>query len=168
MRPLGIDDTLNALLACVSDALDPAPCSVSTTVGTPAIGDCCDCGDGQGELWGNLNRVFRYEERGIIDATMQKPCAPVQWAAEFRIALTRCFPVMDQYGRVSAEAQAEAASRLHADLASFHRAIHCCGETATPYLADIGVETDPEGGCSILVATVRVPVSLKPSMNAAS
>lgn len=169
MALLGIDDTLHELLQCVSQALadDEAPvCSVGGTLGQPAIASCCDCGDGEGELWGNLVRVYRSQQAGLADAPPQKPCLPAHWSAEYRITLARCFPVIDESGELpSVEARTEATARGHADVATVHRAIHCCGETEPPYLVGIQVETDPAGGCSFLVATVRVPVSLHKRQN---
>lgn len=170
MELLGIDETLNALIGCVCAALEEvgAPvCTCATTIGTPAIGRCCECGDGkEGELWGNLIRTYRVTEAGYADARPQKPCTPAKWAAEYQITLARCFPTLDERANLpSPEDRSAAATALHADVATLHRALHCCTETEPPYLNRIGVESDPEGGCSFLVASVSVPVSMKPGKN---
>lgn len=175
MALLGIDDTLHELLTCVSARLDSSGspvCSVGASVGMPAIASCCECGDaadggGEGELWGHVQRVFRSTEAGVSQAIAQKPCAPSQWAAEYLITLARCFPVIDERGDLPAvDDRTSAAGDTHADIAAIQRALHCCTATEPPYLESIAVQTDPQGGCSYLVATVRVPVSMRPGDNA--
>lgn len=167
----GVDETLAGIVECVENELikiEAPVCTASSTVGSPVIGSCCDCGDGEGELWGGTIRVYRMgaSAGGYPDEMPKRPCAPSMWAAEFQITLARCFPVLDDYGELPpATERASSAAGLHADIAAIQRAIHCCSTTEPPYLVSIGVDTDPEGGCSYLVAVVQVPVSLKRSDN---
>lgn len=165
----GIDETLHALLGCVEARLidSGAPvCSVGTTVGSPAIANCCDCGNGEGELWGNLVRAYRVGRVGYTDAQPKRPCAPSEWAAEFQITLARCFPSLDERGELpSIEKRSDAAQTFHADLADLENAINCCTETEPPIIQAVNIEVDPSGGCSYLIATVQVPVSMKRGSN---
>lgn len=169
---LGVDDTLNSLVACVCAALesDGRPtCECGTTIGSPAISICCECEPGvSGELWGSLVRVYRAGRTSYDQATLpQRPCAPADWAAEYRLTLARCFPTIDEDGDLpSAEDRSAAAAALHADVATMHRAMHCCQDVEPPQVVSIEVQTDPSGGCSFLVATVRAPVSLSAPKNA--
>lgn len=170
MARMGIDDTLHSLLGCIEAELEEAGvpvCTVGSTIGNPAIANCCECTPGvTGELWGNFLRLLRYAEEGYNNAPPRKPCAPVQWAAEYQVTLARCFPMLDEQGELpSAEERGGAAASMHTDVSVIHRALHCCTETEPPYLAEVNVTSDPEGGCSYLVAIVRVPVSLHPSKN---
>lgn len=170
MALMGIDETLKALVACVCTALEDseAPvCICSTTVGNPMISTCCECDSGQsGELWGNFVRLYRGDRISGGEVQAQRPCAPANWVAQFQITLARCFPTIDESGEIpDSEDQAQAAQGIHADVAAIRRAIHCCQETEPATLEAINVQTDPTGGCSFLVATLNVPVSMRMSDN---
>lgn len=166
----GIDETLHTLLACISDALENAGrpvCEVGTTIGGPVIPPTCEgCGpDREGELWGSTLRVYRATQAGYNDAMPKRPCAPVDWAAEFNIMVSRCFPAIDERGERDIDGMGHSAALFHSDIAAVQRAIHCCTEIEPPYLMNINVQTEPSGGRSYLTAVVRVPVSLKASDN---
>lgn len=166
----GIDDTLTALVNCVSDELDEsdAPvCLHSNTIGTPAIASCCECTPGKsGELWGNFLRLYQGHRETGVQVQPRKPCAPATWVAQFQITLARCFPTLTDQGELPHhEDQAAAAMELHADVAAIRRAIHCCQDTEPATLEAINVQADPSGGCSYLVATLTVPVSMKTDDN---
>lgn len=161
----GIDETVKALADCACVALadaDHPVCTCSTTIGLPAIGRCCDCDGGQGELWTSLIRLYRLGAGPAYPVSLpQRACVPSEWAAEIRLVLARCFPVLTERGELpSPEDQAAAAARLHAEAALLERAIRCCKDTDPMYLRDIGVELDPDAGCSYLTLVVLAPVSL--------
>lgn len=169
----GIDDSINDVLSCVCEALAAAErpvCVCSTTIGQPVIATCCECRRGvSGELWARLVRAYRLGRNGggLPDAVAQKPCAPSNWAAEFQITLARCYPTITDEGEIpDPEEQAEAARNLAADVATIQRAVSCCSvDGEVPYIQSLGVESDPSGGCSFIVATVQIPVSMTKSTN---
>lgn len=166
MALMGIDQTLHALISCVCEELEKseAPvCVCSTTIGSPMIATCCECeADKNGELWGNFLRLYRGDRQTGAEVQPRKPCAPANWVAQFQITLARCFPTIDENGELpSAEDQSDSARSLHADVAAFRRAIHCCQDTEPATLEAINVQTEPSGGCSFLVATLNVPVSMR-------
>lgn len=168
MATQGIDATLQALLACVCDALDAAEasvCTCSTTIGDPMIIDCCECQAGKGgELWGNFLRLYHGDRTSGADVTPPRPCAQVNWIAQYQFTLARCFPRISEDGEIpDADSQADAAAQLHADVATMARAIHCCTDTEPAYVETVNVISDPSGGCSFAKMTVRVPVSIKKS-----
>lgn len=169
MTLLGVDETAAALLDCVMTRFEEeeAPfCVGGVTVGMPVIQSCCDCGDGEGEAWIHLVRVFRVSGASLQDATPAKPCQPAQWAAEFTITLARCFPTIDETGEVPpVEDRTEAAGRFHRDAATLFRAVHCCEGVEPARITQIQAQTNPEGGCSFLASTIQVPVSLAYAAN---
>lgn len=166
MSLLGIDETLQTLLACVCEALESsgAPaCICSTTVGVPVILNPCACkgGAGSGEVWGALQQVYRIDRQTLQQtAPGRRPCGTGKWGARFQITLARCFPTIDARGNPpKPEAQAAAAAQLHADTAAIHRALSCCALDDV-LVETIGVQADPQGGASFLIATVVAGVSL--------
>lgn len=172
MAAIGIDATLEALLDCICAGLADSGrpvCSCAATVGTPVISLCCECeaGEGEGELWGNLLRLYRGDNTSGADAAPTKPCAPVRWVAQFSVTVSRCSPVLDERGELpDPDARAAAAAQLHADVAALTRAVNCCPLDEPAYLEQVSVDVDPSGGCSYLMATVRVPVSVAAAANA--
>lgn len=169
MAALGIDETLAILLDCIAAELkksDAPVCSISATVGSPTFALCCDCGNGEGELRGHLLRTYRADKNTLADTVPVKPCIPVTWGAQYEITLARCFPTIDERGNLpDTEDLTSAAAKLHADTAAIHRAIHCCADIEPAYLEQTSVVNDPEGGCSYLIATVRVPVAMSTAKN---
>ena len=167
---LGINDSLQRLLACTHERLvllGRPVCVSAATVGQPVIASCCECTTGvSGELWGGLLRLYRGDRTTGTDAQARKPCVPVTWWAQYQITLARCFPVLDEQGELpDATERSNAARDLHADAAAIQQAIHCCDLPEPAYLESINVQSDPTGGCSLLVATVRVPVSTSAGRN---
>lgn len=172
MTALGIDATLNQILACVCAVLaeEGAPaCDCYTTVGDPVetIGLCCACKEGMGSLRGSLMRIYRGDRTNGADSSVAaKPCASANWVAQFNVTLARCFPTLDTKGNVpSGEKTAAAAEVFHADAAAIMRAIHCCKLPEAGYVEQVNVQQDPVGGCSYLVVTVRVPVLIRADAN---
>lgn len=180
VTPLGIDQALDALIACVSDALlaSGAPvCAAFSTVGTPIISLACACkiqavdenGEpvtlrGEGALAGRLVSTFRADKQSLQQTQTRRPCDAGQWAARFALTISRCYPTIDQKGNLpSPAAQSAAATKLHADTATLKRAVSCCGVGAI--VETVSVEVDPSGGVSSLVAMVLVPVSMAVALN---
>ena len=170
---LGIDDTLRALIECVCvqlEAVGAPPCLCGTTVGPPVVMQCCECGDGaSGELWGQFQRLIRAGGPTYEAQRPTQPCAQVEWAAEYQLTLARCFPTIDERGDAPEPAALASAAREAAtDVAAITRALHCCASTRPPYVVTLGVTYPPEGGCSWLQVTVRVPVAIGATANRAT
>jgi len=172
MTALGIDETLQTLLSCVCAKLTelgvPA-CSCFATVGNPteSIGLCCSCPSGTGELRASLTRVYRGDRTNGADSSVAaKPCAPVNWVAQYSVVLSRCFPKLSTSGNLpTGEKTQEAAAGLHADVAAMMRAIHCCVLDEPAYVEQVAIEQDPQGGCSYITLSVRAPITIKGASN---
>lgn len=170
----GVDETIQDILACACAGLadSGAPvCTCSTTIGTPqtwCLGDCsCEDGEGDGQLWANLVRLYRGDRQTGLDAAPTKPCASASWMAQIRLTLARCFPALDPRGELMPpEDRAGRARTFHDDAAALARAVTCCGVDGGAYVEDVRVDQDPQGGCSYLVVMLRVPVSVYPANNA--
>lgn len=162
----GIDASLAMILACADAALvadGAGTCTVATTIGAPAIGNCCECATGtNGELWGHLVRLYRGDRISGAEVRNRKPCQPAFWYAQYNLTLARCFPTVGEDGELPEPAdRSAAATDLHNDAATIQMALNCCDEIDEPPLVEqIAVTTNPSGGCSILTVSVRVPVSM--------
>lgn len=167
MAALGVRASLEAALACIVEELDPKPCEIGVTVGTPLVSSCCECDDGQsGELWANMTRIFPGAVNTGNDRSRGKPCAPVWWFVQFQVRLFRCFPTLDESGNLPEVAEfSDAADGLHKDATSLVRALHCCKTTGEAFIVEnVTMESDPSGGCAFVTATVRTMVNLRDSL----
>ena len=166
----GIDETLLGLIACIDSALveDDAPtCVTATTVGEPQVATCCECsGSGNGELWGNFKRAYPSDPRTGLEVRNRQACVSGMWSAQFQITLARCFPVIDQDGTPEPQDRSDAANSFHADMAAVKSALECCDTIdEKPVVEQITTTLAPTGGCSYLVVTLHVPVSMSRAHN---
>ncbi len=120
-----ISDLLESILACVEARFDeceaPPFCRVSLVGGTVAWDDCCDCGDGSGQLWIRL-----------VDWAPDPDTEPGWGGCEAGIATIgighlRCVPTIDEEGHApDADEETEAARQLHADSQLVLSGVRCC------------------------------------------
>jgi hypothetical protein len=160
--PVTLSEASEALLACVEDALtaDLRPvCRAYHAVGTPVIATCCECEDGSdGELSVHFRRIFDADAAGLDEVRRVHPCRGGVIAAQFRIVLARCIPVIDDHGQVPApELVTEKAHEQMTDANLMWRALTCCPDLRLR-VDDISVDLGPMGGCSIVFADVTVEV----------
>lgn len=162
-----LDTALTTLVDCVTAALaeaDRAVCDSGTTVGPPRPGQCCacDCGSGcnhNGQVSGNLERVYPADGTLLEQVTRLEDCRPGVTVADFTIVVIRCYPTMDEQGNMpELDATTEAATDLHTDLGIVWNALKCCGSKIV--FRESAVDADPEGGCSAFAVRVTVPVTL--------
>lgn len=167
----GVSETLSVMLSCIDTALTEsgAPvCVVGTTIGDPAISQCCECAPNTtGELWGSLRRLYPGDRDTGAEVRSRKACMPGYWFAQYQVTLARCFPTLGEDGELPDPVdRSKAADTLHIDAAEIRRALQCCTEPDDlPTVQQITVTTDPAGGCSKLTATVIAPVSMSRAHN---
>lgn len=161
-----LDEAAQILLSCVCEALTEAgrpTCSCGLTVGQAAIGVVCECGTranpASGELYVHLVSMYEADPTDLLRAPQIHPCRRTATVADFDIELFRCFPTIDERGKMpGAEEQTSAAIDLHADVQDMWQAVTCCtGLRLIPGDVTIG---NPDGGIS--VATFRVSVEVTP------
>lgn len=159
----GLHATAQTLLDCVCDALSAAErpvCTCYRTIGVPLIRTCCDCdADGtNGELSIHFRRMFDADSNTLTEVQRVRPCKGGLIAAQFRLVLARCVPVLDEHGQLPPSEDLEAAAEEQmTDLGLMWTALTCCSET--PLRVD-DLSTDPiaTGGCSLAYADVTVAV----------
>jgi len=156
------------LLDCVCAALEEAErpaCNCYPTIGPPLVGPCCECEDGSGitgDLTINFETMYPADVRTLDRVTQVYPCRQRAVAADFTIVLTRCYPTVtktaDGIELPTIEDQEQAAEDLGRDLNIVWQALTCCPGMSMRW-RDLAVDSDPEGGCSMLAARITVDVS---------
>lgn len=173
-----VNTTLEALLGCLSEALETSGrpvCRTGITVGPPVLGPsaCCpDCGEGGpgGQLSVAVVRMFPADGASFEQVAVVANCRPTAVAAEIVFTLARCHPVIDQMGvPPSLDDVALFAEGANDDLQTMWNALICpdCSDYRL-LIQEAGIETDPEGGCSavgLLVTVMVKPATPNPDVS---
>lgn len=165
--PDTISQTAQRALECVSDALSDVlrpVCKVYQTVGTPVIATCCECDDegSNGEVSIHLTRLFDADQSSLDEVIRVRPCRAGVVAAQFRMVLARCFPMIDEHGEVpDPEVLSEYAEGLSVDVETLWQALSCCYEDQIR-IDDISVDLGPMGGCSAVYVDLTFPIHIPP------
>lgn len=166
-----IDTTARALLACICDKLtdvERPACACFATIGPPVVGLCCTCDTDTysgttttGDLTIHVERLYDADPATLDQTPRVHPCRRGFTVADFSIVLTRCYPMVDEQGQMpDTDAQDEAATTMHLDLADVYAALTCgCNDYPT-IIREIAVDSMPEAGCSALAARVTVEVKV--------
>lgn len=159
----GLHATAQTLLDCVCDALSAAErpvCTCYRTIGTPLISSCCECDtDGtSGELSIHFRRMFDADASTLTEIQRVRPCKGGTLAAQFRLVLARCAPVLDEHGKLpDVEDLEESAEGQMTDLGLLWTSLTCCSGL-TLRVDDVSIDPIPTGGCSLVFADVTVEV----------
>lgn len=159
----GLHATAQTLLDCVCDALSAAGrpvCRCYRTIGAPLIQSCCECDTNgtSGELSIHFRRMFDAEASNLIEVQRVRPCRGGVIAAQFRLVLARCAPVLDEHGELPATEDLEdSAEGQMTDLELLWSSLVCCPDL-TLRVDDISADPIPTGGCSLVYADVTVSV----------
>lgn len=159
----GLYDTAQTLLDCVCDALSAAGrpvCKCYRSFATPFIRSCCECDtDGtNGELSVHFRRMFDADASSLIEVQRVRPCKGGVVAAQFRLVLARCAPVLDERGELPpVEDLEDTAEGQMMDLEMFWTALTCCTGLELR-VDDVSTDPIPTGGCSLVFADVTVAV----------
>lgn len=154
------------ILDCVCDALalDGRPvCKCYQALGTPVIMDCCECDDDgtNGEVSVHFRRLFDADPETSNEVQRVRPCRGGVTAAQFRVVLARCRPIIDEQGNLpDPEEITDAANDQIRDAELLWQSLACCSGLSLR-IDDISVDLSEPGMCSIiyadLTAVVRVP-----------
>lgn len=154
----------DALLTCVSDALsdDLRPvCKVYQTHGTPVIFQCCECDDegANGEISIHFRRLFD-TDKDLDEVRRIRPCRGGATAAQFRLVLARCRPIINEQGEIPdpEELTAHTQDQLR-DVELLWQSLACCSGM-TLRVDDVTADLSDPGTCSVIYADVTVDVTI--------
>lgn len=155
----------DTLLTCVSDALsdDLRPvCKVYQTHGTPVIFQCCECDDegANGEISIHFIRLYDADPATLDEVRRIRPCHGGITAAQFRIVLARCRPIINERGEIpDAETLTEHTQDQLRDVELLWQSLACCSGM-TVRVDDVTADLSDPGTCSVIYADVTVNVSI--------
>jgi hypothetical protein len=137
-----LEDILAAVLAYVDDCDLPHFCRTGLVGGNPAWDDCCDCGDGSGQLWVRL--VTWEPDPEFIQPTPFGCDQPTMLT--IGVGALRCVPTIDEHGNPpSASAETTSARQILHDAEVVKNAVMCSieerfwqGWTALDYAGGCG------------------------------
>jgi hypothetical protein len=163
-----LNDTAEALLACVADALadDMRPvCKVYQTHGIPVILECCECDDpdlgdeANGEISIHFRRLFDADPSSLDEVRRIRPCHGGAIAAQFRIVLARCRPILNEKGEIPPpEDLTDHTEDQLRDIELLWQALACCGMDLR--VDDVSADLSDPGMCSVTFADVTVQVQI--------
>lgn len=160
------------LLQVVSDALsdDLRPvCKVYQTHGIPVIFQCCECEDpdlgdeANGEVSIHFRRLADVDASTLEEVRRVRPCKGGATAAQFRMVLARCRPIINEHGEIPApEVLTEHTQDQLRDVELLWQSLSCSGLDLR--IDDISADLSDPGTCSVIYAdvTVRVQVPALP------
>lgn len=157
-----------SLLTVVSDALsdDLRPvCKAYQTHGIPVIFQCCECEDpdlgdeANGELSIHFRRLMDADPSSLDEVRRIRPCRGGVTAAQFRLVLARCRPIINEQGEVPPpdELTEHTQDQLR-DAELMWQALACSGMNLR--IDDISADLSDPGTCSVMFADITVEVSV--------
>ena len=163
----GLAVVAETLLTCVSDALsaDLRPvCKVYQTHGTPVIFQCCACeGDNEeanGEVSIHFRRLMDAEANSLDEVRRIRPCKGGMTAAQFRVVLARCRPIINEKGEIpDPEDLTNHTQDQLRDIELLWQSLACCAGL-TLRVDDVSADLSDPGTCSVIYADVTVEVRI--------
>jgi len=156
--------TADTILQCVADALaaDLRPvCKVYQTHGVPVIFQCCECEDpdlgdeANGELSIHFRRLMDADPATLDEVRRIRPCHGGVTAAQFRLVLARCRPIINAEGEIPPpETLTEHTEDQLRDVELLWQSLACCGVDIR--IDDVSADLSEPGMCSIVFADVTV------------
>lgn len=153
------DTMLNAVSDALSLDLRPV-CKTYQSVGLPMIFSCCECeGGSNGELSLHFRRLFDADPSNLIEVQRVRPCKGGVIAAQYRMVLARCAPIIDEHGEIpDPDDQTDASDEQARDVELLWQALACSGLNIR--IDDISIDGVPQGGCSVVFADITVQVDI--------
>jgi hypothetical protein len=156
----------NRLLTAVSDALsdDLRPvCKAYQTHGIPVIFQCCECDDdneeANGEISIHFRRLFDADPSTLEEVRRIRPCHGGVTAAQFRIVLARCRPIIDEHGAIPPpEELTDHTQDQLRDIELLWQSLACTGMEVK--IDDVSADLSDPGNCSVSFADVTVLVQI--------
>lgn len=150
---------------CVCDAFsaDMRPvCKCYQALGTPVILTCCECDDegNNGEVSIHFRRLFDADSASLDEVRRVRPCRGGTTAAQFRIVVARCRPIINEHGELPPpEDITEAANDLLRDIELLWQSLACCSDMNLR-IDDVSADLSEPGTCSVVYADLTVAVSV--------
>lgn len=166
MVAANLSETAQNLLMCVCAALDldqRGVCSCYTSLGIPVIADCCTCDDEgtNGEVSLHFRRLFDADPQTLNETQRVRPCRGGVMAAQYRIVIARCRPIVNEHGEIPPHDELEdAAIDQMRDAELLWQALACCLEDVHFRIDDVSADLSEPGMCSLIYADVTVEVSV--------
>lgn len=151
---------LDTVTDALSDALRPV-CKSYTSLGTPIILTCCECdSDGSnGEISIHLRRFFDADASSLVEVRRVRPCRGGVTAAQFRLVLARCSPIINAQGELpEPEEFSQAAEDQMIDVGLIWAALASCGLELR--IDDVSVDLGEPGMCSVVFADITAAVTV--------
>lgn len=164
-----IAQVADGLLTAVSDALsdDLRPvCKVYQTHGLPVIFQCCECEDpddpdleSNGEISIHFRRLFDADASTLNEVQRVRPCKGGVTAAQFRMVLARCRPIINEAGEIPPpdELTQHTQDQIR-DIELLWQSLNCAGIDVR--IDDISADLSEPGTCSIIYADVTAQVHI--------
>jgi len=151
------------LLSAVSDALsdDLRPvCKAYQTHGIPVIYMCCECDEeANGEVSIHFRRLFDADPSTLDEVRRIRPCHGGVTAAQFRIVLARCRPIINEKGEIpEPEVLTDHADDQLRDIELLWQSLACTGMDVK--IDDVSADLSDPGNCSVSYADVTVQVQI--------
>lgn len=151
----------DTLLQCVADALtaDLRPvCKTYQTHGIPVILECCECEDeANGELSIHFRRLMDADPSNLDEVRRIRPCHGGVTAAQFRLVLARCRPILNSAGEIPPpEELTDHTQDQLRDIELLWQSLACCGLDTR--IDDVSADLSEPGMCSVTYADVTVQV----------
>jgi hypothetical protein len=154
-------DTADQLLQCAADALsaDLRPvCKTYQTHGIPVIFHCCECDEeANGEISIHFRRLMDADPSSLDEVRRIRPCHGGVTAAQFRLVLARCRPIINAEGEIPLpEELTEHTEDQLRDVELLWQSLACCGLDLR--IDDISADLSDPGLCSIVFVDLTVQV----------
>ena len=154
------DRLLTAVSDALSDDLRPV-CKVYQTHGIPVIFMCCECEEegANGEVSVHFRRLFDADPSTLDEVRRIRPCRGGVIAAQFRIVLARCRPIIDEKGEIPPpETLTDHTQDQLRDVELLWQSLACAGMDVK--IDDVTADLSDPGNCSVTFADVTVQVQV--------
>jgi len=154
------DTLLNAVADALAADLRPV-CKVYQTHGIPVIFMCCECDDegANGEVSIHFRRLYDAEANSLDEVRRIRPCKGGVTAAQFRLVLARCRPIIDEKGEIpTPEELTDHTQDQLRDVELLWQSLACCGLEVR--IDDVSADLSDPGTCSITFVDLTVQVQI--------
>lgn len=160
------DFILNAVADALSADLRPV-CKVYQTHGIPVIFQCCECDDPElgeeanGEISIHFRRLMDADPSSLDEVRRIRPCRGGVTAAQFRLVLARCRPIINEEGEIPLpETLTEHTEDQLRDAELLWQALACSGLDLR--IDDVSADLSDPGTCSVMFVDLTVQVQVPP------
>ena len=158
----------NEILSAVSDALsaDLRPvCKAYQTHGIPVIFQCCECADPElgeeanGEISIHFRRLMDADPATLDEVRRIRPCHGGTTAAQFRLVLARCRPILNEKGEIPLpETLTDHTEDQLRDVELLWQSLACSGLAIR--IDDISADLSDPGNCSVTFVDLTIQVQI--------